>query len=138
VSARDTGGALAVFEFTGRGSGPRHLHNDQDEWIYVLAGECHFEVGAERLRLAAGESIFIPRKTSHVWACADGHACKVVNVYQPAGTMEAFFRDVSNHKGLPTREDVLANRYTDEQKKALHRLFDAHGMDLLGPPLILD
>src|SRR6187549_3741398 len=34
VSAQDTSGAMAVFEFT---SGwPRHLHHDQDEWIYVI------------------------------------------------------------------------------------------------------
>src|SRR5215208_3126318 len=30
VSARDTGGALSVFEFTGDGGGPPHLHHDQD------------------------------------------------------------------------------------------------------------
>ena len=33
VSARDTGGAMCVFEFTGRSGWPRHLHYDQDEWI---------------------------------------------------------------------------------------------------------
>ena len=36
VSARDTDGAMCVFEFTGGGGGPRHLHHDQDEWIYIL------------------------------------------------------------------------------------------------------
>jgi DNA-binding transcriptional MerR regulator/quercetin dioxygenase-like cupin family protein len=137
VSARDTGGALCVFEFTGGGGGPRHLHNDQDEWIYVLAGECHFDVGGERRHLTAGESIFIPRKTAHAWACVIGRSCKIVNVYQPAGTMEAFFREVSRHKDLPTKEQVLANSYTDEQKTSLRRLFKDHGMDLIGPPLVL-
>ena len=24
---------------------PRHLHHDQDEWIYVIDGEFEFEVG---------------------------------------------------------------------------------------------
>lgn len=70
VSAKDTGGAMCVFEFNGSGGGPPHLHHDQDEWIYVIEGECHFEVGAHRLRLTPGESIFISRKTAHVWACA--------------------------------------------------------------------
>ena len=42
VSGKDTGGAMCVFEFTGRGGGPRHLHHDQDEWIYVVEGEFEF------------------------------------------------------------------------------------------------
>src|SRR6202790_5438415 len=45
VSAQDTNGAMCVFEFTGRSCGPRHLHLDQDEWIYVIDGEFQFEVG---------------------------------------------------------------------------------------------
>src|SRR4051812_2017182 len=36
VSGKDTDGAMCVFEFTGVGGGPPHLHHDQDEWIYVV------------------------------------------------------------------------------------------------------
>src|ERR1700691_5462637 len=39
LSGRDTDGAMCAFEFTGGSSGPRHLHHDQDEWIYVMDGE---------------------------------------------------------------------------------------------------
>src|SRR5690349_10249162 len=41
VSGKDTGGAMAIFEFTA--GWPRHLHHEQDEWIYVLEGNCYFE-----------------------------------------------------------------------------------------------
>src|SRR5882757_7946808 len=51
VSARDTDGALCVFEFTGGGGGPRHLHYEQDEWIYVISGEFNFEIGDRRFSL---------------------------------------------------------------------------------------
>jgi hypothetical protein len=37
-------------------------------------------------------------------------------------------------KDLPTREQALNKTYSEEQIKSLHRLFKAHGMDLLGPP----
>ena len=30
---------MCVFEFTGMSGGPRHLHHDQDEWVYVVNGE---------------------------------------------------------------------------------------------------
>ncbi len=136
VSAQDTNGAMSVFEFTGMGGGPRHLHHEQDEWIYVIEGELWFVVGAERSRLTAGESIFIPRKTAHIWTCMTGRPAKIINVYQPAGKMEEFFREVSTFKNLPTVEDVINQTYTEEQVQALDRLFSDHGMDLLGPPIL--
>jgi DNA-binding transcriptional MerR regulator/quercetin dioxygenase-like cupin family protein len=135
VSGRDTDGAMCVFEFTGSGGGPRHLHFEQDEWIYVIQGEFEFQVGDKHLRLGAGESVFLPRKVAHIWGCVSGRPGKILNVYQPAGRMEEFFRAVSRFKDLPTREQVANRTYTDQQIQALHRLFENHGLDLLGPPL---
>ena len=135
VSAQDTDGAMCVFEFTGHGGGPRHLHYDQDEWIYVIDGEFDFVVGDKRFRAGIGESIFVPRKVAHVWAGVSDKPGKIIDVYQPAGKMEEFFREVGKFKDLPTREQVVNKTYTEEQIKSLHRFFHAYGMDLLGPPL---
>jgi len=136
VSAQDTNGAMAVFEFTVKAGGPRHLHYGQDEWIYVIEGEFDFVVGDRKLRLSPGESIFIPRKTAHVWACVSDKPGKIINVYQPAGKMEEFFRELARpFKDLPTAEHMLNHTYTEQQIKSLHRFFDAYGMDLAGPPL---
>ena len=132
LSARDTGGAVCVFEFTT--GWPRHRHRDQDEWVYVVEGELECEVGGRRFRVGGGESVFIPRKVPHGWAPAGGGRARVVNAYQPAGDMEAFLREVGNTKDLPTREQAITNTYRREQIETLHRLFDEHGMDLL-PPL---
>src|SRR5438874_3725994 len=129
VSAQDTDGAMCVFEFTGMGGGPRHLHHDQDEWIYVIEGECDFELGDKRFRVGAGESVFIPRKVPHGWACVSGKPGKIINVYQPAGKMEEFFRELGKYNGKPYVHEVLS---IDE----FRRLFYDHGMDVLGPPLL--
>src|SRR6202795_3028681 len=129
VSAQDTDGAMCVFEFTGMGGGPRHLHHDQDEWIYVIEGEFDFELGDKRFRVGAGESVFIPRKVPHVWACVSGKPGKIINVYQPAGKVEEFFRELGKYNGKPYVHEVLS---IDE----FRRLFHDHGMDLLGPPLL--
>ncbi len=137
VSSQDTDGAMCVFEFTGHGGGPRHLHYDRDEWIYVIDGEFEFEVGEKRMRLGAGECVFIPRRVAHVWASLSDKAGKIINIYQPAGRMGEFFREIPKLKSLPSQSDVIHNAYTEEQIKALHKLFDAHGMDVLGPPLIV-
>jgi len=127
VSAKDTDGAMCVFEFTGGGGGPRHLHYDQDEWIYVIEGDFNFEVGDKRFRARTGESVFLPRKIPHAWACVSSDPGKIINVYQPAGKMEEFFREL----GTYTEPQIHEALSFDE----LSRLFHDHGMDLLGPPL---
>jgi DNA-binding transcriptional MerR regulator len=126
VSARDTAGALAVFEFTGLGGGPRHAHRDQDEWIYVLDGDVDFEVGGKRSRVRAGECVFLPRGVTHVWATASGAAVKILDVYQPAGKMEEFYREVGKYSVI--HEEMRFEKF--------QQLFRDHGMDLTGPPLL--
>jgi DNA-binding transcriptional MerR regulator/quercetin dioxygenase-like cupin family protein len=129
VSARDSNGAMCIFEFTCNSGGPRHLHHDQDEWIYVIDGEFEFEVADRRFRVGAGESIFVPRKVAHVWACVSGKPGKIIDVYQPAGKMEEFFRELGKYSGEPYIHEALS---IDE----FRRLYHDHGMDLLGPPLV--
>ena len=105
VSSQDTHGAMAVFEFTT--GWPRHLHHDQDEWIYIVDGEVDFEVGKKRFRAGAGESVFIPRTTPHIWSPTGGAPARIINLYQPAGNMEEFLKAVSNFPQLITREQVI-------------------------------
>jgi DNA-binding transcriptional MerR regulator len=128
VSGRDTGGAMCVFEFTGSSSGPRRLHRDQDEWIYVVGGELMFVVGERQFRASAGESVFVPRQTARAWVSANGGPARIVDVYQPAGQMEEFFREVRKYNGGPPIHEVLS---FDE----FRGLFREHGMEVVGPPL---
>ena len=127
VAAADTGGAMSVFEFRGRGGWPHHSHDAQDEWLYVVDGEIACEVGDKRLRLGRGESVFVPRTVKHAWASRGDVPATVLEVYQPAGRLEQFFREVGRFTDPPIHEALSI----DEMKK----LFDAHGMRLLGPGL---
>jgi len=127
VSGQDNAGAMCVFEFNCNAGGPRHLHYDQDERIYVIDGEFKFQVGDKRFRVGAGESVFMPRKVPHMWACVSGKPGKIINVYQPAGKMEEFFRELGKYDGKPYVHEALS---IDE----FRLLFHDHGMDLLGPP----
>jgi mannose-6-phosphate isomerase-like protein (cupin superfamily) len=66
VSAQDTQGAMCVFELTGgHYCGPRHMHHDQDEWTYIIDGECDFEIGGQLLRAHTGDTVFLPRNVAH-------------------------------------------------------------------------
>lgn len=124
VSTDDTDGALFVFEHAGMGKGgpPRHFHHEQDEWFYVIEGDFAFEVGDERFELRPGDSLLAPRTVPHVWACVGDDPGTLLLAVQPAGSLEEFFRESCEMTELPTPEEA-------------DRMFAAHGMKVVGPPL---
>jgi DNA-binding transcriptional MerR regulator len=134
VSGKDTAGAMCVLEVNDTGW-TRHVNRDQDEWIYVVDGEVELEIGKKRFRLGARDSMFIPRNVEHAWA---GDPARVINTYQPAGKIEEFFQALAKFKDLPTREQTIEKTITAEQLDELMRLFEAHGMLVTGPPLVVE
>ena len=96
VATGDTGGSLFVMEHSNlaKGGPYRHLHPDQDEWMYALAGEFHVEVGEQKLTLKPGDSVLMPRQVPHVWAQVSDTPGKLLIGFTPAGRMEAFFSGV--------------------------------------------
>jgi mannose-6-phosphate isomerase-like protein (cupin superfamily) len=127
VSTDDTDGALFVFEHAdmGKGGPPRHLHYEQDEWFYAIEGEFAFEVGEERFTLGPGDSLFAPRMVPHAWAYVGEEPGTLLLALRPAGSFEAFFRESCEMTRLPTPEEA-------------DRMFAAHGMKVVGPPLAVD
>lgn len=123
VSAADTDGELFLFEHADMGPGgpPRHVHYEQDEWFYVVAGEFDFEVGDEAFTLRTGDSLLAPRQVPHVWTCVSEKGTLLLGV-QPAGSLEEFFRATCELAAPPSVEETA-------------RLFAAHGMEIVGPPL---
>ena len=102
-----------------------------------MDGEVELEIGKKRFHLGARESVFIPRNVEHVWTAVSSPA-QILNTYQPAGKIEEFFQVLAKFKELPTREQAINKTYTEEQKNAMKRLFEAHGMVLTGLPLIVE
>ena len=100
-----------------------------------MESEVALEIGQKRYHLGARESMFIPRNVEHVWTPVSAPA-QILNTYQPAGRIEAFFQALAKLKELPNREEAFNNTYTEEQVIAMKRVFDEHGMILTGPPLI--
>lgn len=127
VRSSDSEGRLAVFIFppgehhTYRGA-PLHLHHDQDEWIYVMTGEFVAEVGGERMRLKAGDSLLMPMKVPHRWSVAQDCRCGAIHLYTPAGLMETEWAPVAQSEDPENQESRKAE-------------FERHGLTLLGEPL---
>ena len=69
VSSQDSSGILILENtFQQKGGPARHLHYDQDEWVYSIEWEFIIEIGKERLRLEPGDSLLAPCRVPHVWA----------------------------------------------------------------------
>ncbi len=124
ISSSDTEGELFVFEHAdmGKGGPPRHFHLEQDEWFYAVEGTFSFEVGEEAFTLKTGDSLFAPRMVPHVWAYVGAEPGTLLLAVQPAGSLEAFFRQSCEMTRLPTLEEA-------------EQMFAAHGMKVVGPPL---
>lgn len=123
VTTSDTSGGMLIYEHkdVGKGGPPRHLHFEQDEWLYALAGEFLVEIGGERRTLKQGDSVLAPRNIPHSWAHLSDEPGTLLFVAQPAGSMEPFFEKLS--RDGPFEWGELENIYT------------AHGMKLVGPPI---
>ena len=87
LTSDDSAGMLSTFELiVPSRSGPvRHVHHREDEWIYVIAGQFRFEVGDDKLDLAPGGSVWMPRDIAHVWGNESRSEGKLLMACQPGG-----------------------------------------------------
>ena len=127
VSSRDTGGDLCIYDTTRlqKGGPALHLHHFQDEWFYVIRGEFIVQVGSDTLKLHPGDSALAPRKIPHAFAKISEGEGQMLVLFQPAGSMEDFFFQMSK----------LGKEIPQNQETTLKRLWAEHGMEIVGPPL---
>jgi quercetin dioxygenase-like cupin family protein len=95
AESKDTEGSFAVIECLSKAGHepPPHLHEREDEWLYVLEGEIEAYVDAEVFNIKSGESVFLPRLRPHVWTIKSPRL-RTLMVVQPAG-LERYFRVMS-------------------------------------------
>ncbi|HLW82882.1 MAG TPA: cupin domain-containing protein [Candidatus Acidoferrales bacterium] len=106
---------------------PVHIHYHQDEYWYTIAGEHMILIGDKKFHAKAGDMVLGPRGVPHS-PLAVKPGSVGLTMWQPAGSMEAFFYDLQEAQqkartsALGLSHDVLA------------ALFKKHGMKLIGPP----
>lgn len=127
VSSEDTDGDLLIYNTTRqeKGGPALHLHHAQDEWFYVVKGEFIVKVGDDTFTLKSGDSAFAPRKIPHAFAKISEGEGQVLVLFQPAGSMEDFFKQMSK----------LGGSIPKDQERILKELWETHGMQVVGPPL---
>jgi len=127
VSGKDTGGQLCIYDTVRqeKGGPAVHLHHGQDEWFFVIRGEFIVKVGDDTFHLKDGDSAFAPRKIPHAFAKISEGEAQMLVLFQPAGTMEEFFKQMQKFGS-----SVMPN-----QQEVLKELWGKHGMQVVGPPL---
>ena len=121
--ARDDEGRVAVLQrVERRGSEPPlHMHNREDEIVYVLEGELTYYVGEETHNATAGTCVFLPRGCEHTFSVESGEARLLVLVV-PAG-LEGYYEELD---GKGTGADTELERLVTVAAR--------YGVEITGPP----
>jgi mannose-6-phosphate isomerase-like protein (cupin superfamily) len=126
VSGKDTDGDLCIYDTLRqeKGGPALHVHHNQDEWFYIIKGEFIAKIGDDLLHLNAGDSAFAPRKIPHAFAKISEGEGQMLILFQPAGSMENYFQQVSKLGGS-----------IKDQVQGSKDLMKSNGMEIAGPPL---
>lgn len=116
VTSSETAGRLLMLEHMHLkpGGPPLHMHLNQEEWFYVMEGEVAFQVGEQRLRLKAGESVLAPRRAPHTFSLMGPELGRMLIAFSPAGKMEQYFRDAGKPREAGISEADYWRRYEME------------------------
>lgn len=127
VSSKDTAGDLLIYDTIRheKGGPAYHVHHRQDEWFYVIKGAFLVKVADETFTLSPGDSAFAPRTVPHTFAKTSEGEGQMLVIFQPAGLMEDFFKQMSK----------LGPSVPKNQEQTLQKLWRTHGMEIVGPPL---
>lgn len=93
----DTRGAYTCQEMTVAPQFPGvalHLHHNEDEAMYVLAGEITARVGEQTHTLSIGAFILMPRDVPHAFANPSTTEARVLVINSP-GAVERYFEETA-------------------------------------------
>lgn len=125
-----TDGQFALIEQRARRgfSPPAHVHQNEDQFFYVLEGELTVRVGDAEQRLGVGGTAWLPRGEVHTFR-VESEEARLLEISTPAG-FERFHIDA----GAPAAE----LRIPDEMPLDVEALAAASarfGCDIVGPPM---
>jgi mannose-6-phosphate isomerase-like protein (cupin superfamily) len=130
----ETGHAFAQIEsFDLRGTAtPLHVHHNEDEAFYVVEGEVTVLMAGERIDLGPGDYLFAPRDVPHT-TIVTSESAQYITTISPAGLEDLFVE-----LGVPVTAGEQPEEAALPPMPEVARRFGAYGVEILGPPLLLD
>ena len=115
---------------------PPHVHQDHDEWSYILEGRIGARVGDDEFTAEVGSYILKPRRIPHVFWNPDDRPARILEIITPSGLEEMFeqFGELGARGELtPQTMGETAARYGSTMfMDWVPDLIARHGLTLLG------
>ena len=112
-------------------AGPMHVHEHEDEYSYVLAGEVGFQVGDEVVSARPGQLVAKPRGIWHGFWNAGDEPARVLELISPAG-FENYFVELAPllrpQRDLEGMARVQAKYGLEMDFSSIERLSREHGL----------
>jgi len=111
LTGEDTEGASALVEISTppQVGPPLHVHQREDESVYVLEGMFEIRVGGRMIPAPPGTCVFLPRDIPHNYTNVGYRTGRLLVTITPAG-FETFFEELSRFSpgAPPDREQLVA------------------------------
>ena len=131
-------GVMSIVEHpvAGRLLVPPHVHQDHDEWSYVLEGRIGARVGDDEFIAEVGSYILKPRRLPHVFWNPDDQPARILEIITPSGLEEMFatFGELGARGELtPETMAQTAARYGSTMSMDwIPDLIARHGLTMMG------
>lgn len=114
VTGNETFGRFALVEEISAPKSvvPTHFHNETDEIIYILEGKYELEIDGKTQIAQKGDTVVIPRKTTHSFRNLLETESKLLAVITPSG-FENFFAEVSRLKNTDLEKIIEIGKGND-------------------------
>lgn len=131
VSASQTDGRIAVLEQVAPygAASPFHIHQREDELIYVLDGELSVYVDGRRRGLLRGAGVMLPRGHEHAFV-VDSAEVRMLTLFSPAG-FERLIVETGQPVVWPMRSVVSVDAGAVERMVVAAARYEC---DITGPP----
>ncbi len=91
VPAADTNGVYSFVEIVsdpGDGT-PLHVHQNEDEYLFVVEGTGRFVLGDKIFDAEAGTMVTLPKQVPHAWGNRSASKLRIVVIVYPGGAEDA-------------------------------------------------
>ena len=116
VKSKDTNGVFSVMEFvTAPGKGVAlHVHEREDELVYLLEGEIEVMLGDQKMKAVPGVMALLPRGIPHGFTNVGNKPSRLLDTILP-GQFDNYFVELAGlfTHGEPSQEqnDALSRKY---------------------------
>jgi quercetin dioxygenase-like cupin family protein len=102
---------------------PSHIHEREDEAIYILEGELEFQIGERTIQATVGTFAFAPRGMVHKFSNPGPKPAKALIIVSPAGF----------EKALEEMAQVAPGGDQPPEMEKLLTIANKYGLKILGP-----